>query len=672
MSSIFEKNTQYIAFNDIQLSDYEPALLKGIKEGLAEIQLICENKETANFNNTILALEESGSLLNRVTEVFFNLNSCVTNKEMQELAQKFSPLLSAYQNDIALNQALFDRVKYVYDHQKDQKLDTQDLMLLEKSYKGFSRNGALLNEADKDKLRKLDEELSMAQLKFGENVLAENNAYELHLTDENRLKGIPLNAQQSAQELAKQKEKEGYIFTLDYPSYLPVITYAQDRALREELTRASGAKAFKDNPYNNEKLVLRIVELRNERANLLGYNTHADYVLELRMAQDKKTVLDFLDQILVAAKPFAASELEELKELAKKDGIQELQKWDSSYYAEKLKKQKFDFDQEELRPYFQLDKVIDGVFEVATKLYGLSFKLNAQIPKYHPDVLCYDVFDGDQEIATFYADYFPRESKRQGAWMTSYKGQFKREDKKQNPVVSIVCNFTKPTQGTPSLLTFDEVTTLFHEFGHALHGLLANSKYESISGTSVYWDFVELPSQILENWCYQKECLDLFARHHETNQAIPQKFIQKIKEAAHFNSGLQTVRQVGLSLVDMLWHTQEGTLAQSVKEFEKEALKTTNVLPDIPESNLSCQFSHIFQGGYSSGYYSYKWAEVLAADAFELFLEKGVFDPPTAHQFKQHILSAGGSEHPMTLYKRFRGQEPDVNALLRSTGLVSK
>ena len=663
-----------IDFNNIKLEDYLPAIEQGIKEGLEDVEKIVNNPEAPNFENTIVALEESGDYLNKVTEVFFNLDSADTNPEMQQLAQQFSPMLSKYGNDISLNQQLFDKIKIVFDQQTTLNLDLEDTKLLDKTYKSFSRNGALLNKTQKEELRSIDEKLSLTSLKFGENVLAENNAFELHLTDVLDLAGLPESSIEAAAETAKEKGKTGWIFTLDYPSFIPFVTYSQKRNLRELMTKASGSKAFKNNEFNNEQNILDIVKLKFQRAQLLGYNSHADYVLEQRMAENKTTVLNFLDNILKAAFPFAKKEQEELKEMAKKDGILDFQRWDNAYYAEKLKMEKYDFDSEILRPYFKLENVIDGVFQVAKKLYGLHFELDNNIPKYHPDVLTYSVFDENNEFkALFYADYFPRASKRQGAWMTSYRGQFKRsqngQQNVQHPIVSIVCNFSKSTETKPSLLTFDEVTTLFHEFGHALHGLLANGKYESISGTNVFWDFVELPSQILENWCYEKECLDLFAKHYETGETIPQILIDKIKKSANFNAGMQTVRQVSLGMLDMNWHADKGVNAKSVKEFEDQSTAPTDLLPTIPTSSTSCSFSHIFHGGYSAGYYSYKWAEVLDADAFEYFQTKGIFNKEVADSFKKNVLSAGGSQHPKVLYKNFRGQEADVEALLRRSGL---
>ena len=661
---------QAIDFEQIKIEDYFPAFQKGIQLGLEDVDRITSNLQEASFENTILALEESGIYLNQVCEVFFNLNSADTNPEMQKLAQEVSPLLSKYQNDIALNEALFLRIKAVYDQMDSLGLDTESAMLLDKTYKGFSRNGALLNETQKDELRAIDEKLSLTSLKFGENVLEENNSYELHITDAKDLEGLPESSIESAEMTAKEKGKEGWVITLDYPSYVPFVTYSKNRALREELTKASGSKAFKANEFNNEQNILDIVRLKHQRANLLGYKSHADYVLEQRMAEKAQTVLDFLQNILEASMPFAQKELNELKEIAKQDGVEDFQRWDSAYYAEKLKMAKYDFDTELLRPYFKLEYVIDGVFQVAQKLFGLRFELDASIPKYHQDVLTYTVFDKDNNVkALFYADYFPRASKRQGAWMTSFRGQYKRKGKEQHPIVSIVCNFTKSTASKPSLLTFDEVTTLFHEFGDALHGLVADGKYESLSGTNVYWDFVELPSQILENWCFEKECLDLFAKHYQTNESIPQELIDKIKTSSNFNAGMQTVRQVGLGMLDMNWHSEKGITATSVKAFEEASNAPTELMASIPTSSTSCSFSHIFQGGYSAGYYSYKWAEVLDADAFEFFKEKGIFNQEVAQSFCKNILSAGGSEHPKVLYKRFRGQEPDVNALLRRAGL---
>jgi peptidyl-dipeptidase Dcp len=546
-------------------------------------------------------------------------------------------------------------------------------MLLEKQYKGFARNGANLKESDKSELRKIDAKLSKLSLQFGENVLAETNAFEMHLTDENELSGLPESVKEAASEIAKSKEKEGWIFTLDYPSYIPFMTYADNRELRKDLAIAAGKKAFQENVFNNEAVVLEIVKLRHQRANLLGYQTHAHFVLEERMAETPEKVISFSKDLLEKAKPAAQKEFDELEAYAKnRDNIDQLQKWDGSYYAEKLKKERFNLDQELLKPYFKLENVIDGVFTIANKLFDLKFEEIFDIEKYHEDVKTYNVTDTNSNfIAIFYADFHPRAGKRNGAWMTSYKPQQVKNGINERPHVSIVCNFTKPTETKPSLLTFNEVTTLFHEFGHALHGMLANTTYNSLSGTSVSWDFVELPSQVLENWCFEKEALELFARHYETDAVIPMEYVTKIKESASFHEGMQTLRQLSFGLLDMNWHGGESPESiTSVKEFENKAFENTKLYPDVAENCMSTAFSHIFQGGYSAGYYSYKWAEVLDADAFEYFLEKGIFNKEVATKFKENVLSKGGTEKPMELYKRFRGQEPKPDALLKRAGLL--
>jgi len=545
-------------------------------------------------------------------------------------------------------------------------------MLLEKQYKGFARNGANLNENDKNKLREIDAKLSKLSLQFGENVLAETNAFEMHLTNENDVSGLPESVKEAAQQLAKEEGKEGYIFTLQYPSYIPFLTYADNRELRKKMAIAAGKKAFQNNKFNNEHIVLEIVHLRHQRANLLGYKTHAHFVLEERMAEFPEKVIEFSNNLLEKAKPAAKKEFENLEKFAKDiDGIDRLQKWDGAYYSEKLKKELFDLDQEILKPYFKLENVIDGVYEIASRLYDLKFEEVFDIDKYHPDVKTYHVTDlRGNFIAVFYADYHPRKGKRNGAWMTSYKSQQIKNGINERPHVSIVCNFTKPTATKPSLLTFNEVTTLFHEFGHALHGMLANTTYNSLSGTSVSWDFVELPSQVLENWCYEKEALELFAKHYETGETIPMNYVEKIKESASFHEGMQTLRQLSFGLLDMKWHSENPSEIKSIKTFENAAFADTKLYPDVAENCMSTAFSHIFQGGYSAGYYSYKWAEVLDADAFEYFLEKGIFNKEVATKFKENVLSKGGTEKPMTLYKRFRGQEPKPEALLKRAGLV--
>ena len=659
-------------FSKIKTAHFLPAIQQLISETKKDIEAIAQNEAAPTFQNTTEALEATGEQLDRVTSIFFNLNSAETNEEIQKIAQEVSPLLSEFKNDLLLNEALFERVKLVFQQKDELSLNAEQHMLLEKQYKGFARNGANLSEEKKQQLRKIDSELSKLTLKFGENVLAETNAYEMHLTNENDLAGLPEGAKEAAAMTAKEKGKEGWIITLHYPSYIPFMKYAENRELRKELSLAFGAKAFQDNAYNNEATILKIVALRQERAQLLGYRSHAHFVLEERMAESPKKVNDFLNELLEKAKPAAKSEFDELQEYAKKlDGIDQLQKWDSAYYAEKLKQERFNLDDEKLKPYFPLHQVIDGVFTVAEKLYGLHFKEVTNIDTYHPEVKTYEVSDTEGAlVALFYADFHPRPGKRGGAWMTSYKPQQIKEGKNDRPHVSIVCNFTKPTESKPSLLTFNEVTTLFHEFGHALHGMLANTTYAGLSGTNVYWDFVELPSQVLENWCYEKESLNLFAKHYETGELIPMEYVEKIKESASFHEGMQTLRQLSFGLLDMAWHDGDPSGIQDVKTFENKAFESTQLFPDTPETCMSTSFSHIFQGGYSAGYYSYKWAEVLDADAFEYFKQEGIFNKKVAHKFKEFVLSQGGTQDPMELYKKFRGKEPNPEALLRRTGLL--
>ncbi|MAO09082.1 MAG: peptidase M3 [Alteromonas sp.] len=659
-------------FSKIKTAHFLPAIQQLISETKKDIEAIAQNEAAPTFQNTTEALEATGEQLDRVTSIFFNLNSAETNEEIQKIAQEVSPLLSEFKNDLLLNEALFERVKLVFQQKDELSLNAEQHMLLEKQYKGFARNGANLSEEKKQQLRKIDSELSKLTLKFGENVLAETNAYEMHLTNENDLAGLPEGAKEAAAMTAKEKGKEGWIITLHYPSYIPFMKYAENRELRKELSLAFGAKAFQDNAYNNEATILKIVALRQERAQLLGYRSHAHFVLEERMAESPKKVNDFLNELLEKAKPAAKSEFDELQEYAKKlDGIDQLQKWDSAYYAEKLKQERFNLDDEKLKPYFPLHQVIDGVFTVAEKLYGLHFKEVTNIDTYHPEVKTYEVSDTEGAlVALFYADFHPRPGKRGGAWMTSYKPQQIKEGKNDRPHVSIVCNFTKPTESKPSLLTFNEVTTLFHEFGHALHGMLANTTYAGLSGTNVYWDFVELPSQVLENWCYEKESLNLFAKHYETGELIPMEYVEKIKESASFHEGMQTLRQLSFGLLDMAWHDGDPSGIQDVKTFENKAFESTQLFPDTPETCMSTSFSHIFQGGYSAGYYSYKWAEVLDADAFEYFKQEGIFNKKVAHKFKEFVLSQGGTQDPMELYKKFRGKEPNPEALLRRAGLL--
>ncbi|PWB24281.1 M3 family metallopeptidase [Flavobacterium sp. HTF] len=659
-------------FSQIKIEDYFPAFQEGIALAKAEIDTIVNNPETPTFENTILAMEYAGDILDRLSSIFFNLNSAETNDEMQKIAQEVSPLLAEFGNDITLNAELFSKIKAVYNQKESLNLNPEQTTLLDKKYKSFSRNGANLAEDKKDRLREIDKELSKLSLQFGENVLAETNAFELHLTNESDLAGLPEGTIEAARLLAKSQEKEGWIFTLDHPSYIPFLTYADNRELRKKMAIAFGAKAFQNNEFDNQENVLKIAKLRFERANLLGYKTHAHFVLEERMAESPDKVFTFLNDLLAKAKPAAQKEFAELTAFAKKlDGIEQLEKWDGAYYSEKLKQQLFNLDDEKLKPYFQLEKVLDGAFTVAKKLYGLTFTEVFDIDKYHEEVTTYEVRDAENNLVSiFYADFFPRKGKRNGAWMTSFKSQYVKDGVNERPHISNVCNFTKPTETKPSLLTFNEVTTLFHEFGHGLHGMLANTTYPSLSGTSVFWDFVELPSQIMENWCYEPEALALFANHYETGEIIPIEYVQKIKESASFQEGLATLRQLSFGLLDMAWHGQDPTNITNLKTFETEQFANTQLYPDVKENAMSTAFSHIFQGGYSSGYYSYKWAEVLDADAFEFFQEKGIFNEEVAKKFKDNVLSKGGTEHPMTLYKRFRGQEPKPEALLKRAGLL--
>ena len=660
-------------FENITSKDFLPAIKESIEIARKEIESIRSSEADATFANTIEALDYTGNQLDRVTSVFFNLNSAETNDDIQRTAQEVSPLLSEFRNDITLDQKLFERIAKVYDQKEELALSTEQRMLLDKKYKSFARNGARLSQDKKEELRAIDKELSALTLKFGENVLAETNAYELHLTKKEDLTGLPEGAIESAKQLAEERNKPGWIITLDYPSYVPFMKYADNRALRKELSIAFGARAFKENTFDNQENVKKIASLRFSKAQLLGYKTYADFVLEERMAEKPGTVKKFLQNLLAKAKPAAKKEFEKLSAFAKeRDQLEQLEKWDGSYYSEKLKQKLFSIDDEALKPYFELESVLNGVFTIVQKLYGLTFKENTTVDVYHDEVQVFDVFDENHTfVALFYTDFHPRAGKRGGAWMTSYKSQMQKDQKEIRPHVSIVCNFTPATPSKPALLGFNEVTTLFHEFGHALHGMLANTTYPSLSGTSVYWDFVELPSQIFENWCYEEEALKLFAKHYKTGEIIPMDLVAKIKAAATFQEGMATLRQVSFGLLDLAWHGTDPTDVSEVKEYEKGIFKETSLYPDVEKNCMSTSFSHIFQGGYASGYYSYKWAEVLDADAFEYFKEQGIFNKEISTKFKDHILSKGGTENPMELYKRFRGKEPEPEALLRRAGLLN-
>jgi Zn-dependent oligopeptidase len=669
----FQTKHDTAPFSSIKIEDYKPAFIENIQSARAEIEAVTHNQEEPTFENTIEALEFSGHALDRLSSIFFNLNSAETSDEMQKIAQEVTPLLTEFSNDITLNEDLFKRIKFVHEQKENLNLSVEQATLLDKKFKSFSRNGALLSDEKKLKLREIDSELAKLKLTYGENILAETNKYQLHIVNEDDLKGLPEGTIEAAKSLAKSKDLEGYIFTLDMPSYLPFMTYLDNHELRKEMAIAAGKKCFQNNEFDNRDITLKIANLRFERSNLLGYKTHSHFVLEERMAQNPEKVKSFLTDLLEKAKPAAEREFAELAAFAKKlDGIEKLEKWDGAYYSEKLKQKLFNLDDEKLKPYFQLEKVLDGAFTIANKLFGLTFTEVFDIDKYHEEVTTYEVKDEfGALVSIFYTDFFPRRGKRNGAWMTSFKSQYIKDGKNERPHVSNVCNFTKPTETKPSLLTFNEVTTLFHEFGHGLHGMLANTTYPSLSGTSVFWDFVELPSQVMENWCYEPEALALFAKHYQTGEIIPQEYVEKIKESASFQEGMATMRQLSFGLLDMAFHSNDPSEIKDIKVFEKEIMKATNLYPDVSENCMSVSYSHIFNGGYSSGYYSYKWAEVLDADAFAYFQEKGIFDKETATKFKDNVLSKGGTELPMELYKRFRGQEPKADALLKRAGLLT-
>ncbi len=664
----FRTPHQSTPFGEIKPEHYIPAIKKDIQESLKAINKITDQKAQPSFDNTINALQNISELLERNSTILFNLNSAETTEEIQQITQQASPLLTKFQNDVRLNKVLFDRVKKVFENRETEILTSEQLTLLIKEFKSFARNGALLSDDEKLILREIDTEKAKLSLSFGENVLADTNDYLIHITEESQLKGLPDQVKEMGAEIAKSKNKTGWIFTLDYPSYVPFMTYLDDRELRRKMSLAFGQRGFRENDHNNSKIILKIIELRKKRAELLGYESHANFILSERMASSEKNVNNFLEDLYQKALPAAKKEWEELVSYAKKYlNIDQIEKWDTAYVSEKLKQAQLDLDEQLLKPYFQLEKVKLGLFEIVGKLYGLSFKKNKDIQVYHNEVEVYEVFNSHGYFhALLYTDFFPRKGKRNGAWMTSYRSQ----KKGQRPHVSIVCNFSKPTASLPSLLTFQEVTTLFHEFGHALHGILSETTYRALSGTNVYWDFVELPSQIMENWCYEKNALKLFAKHYKTNEIIPMEYIKKIQKVAHFQQGLQTLRQLGFAFLDLSYHNKKANEIKDIKNHEKEILDRMQFLGDYPENCISTAFSHIFQGGYSAGYYSYKWAEVLDADAFELFLEKGVFDLETSKSFKENILSKGGTEHPMILYKRFRGKAPNPKALLKRSGLV--
>ena len=674
--STYDTPHETVPFDKITINDFEPAIMKGIEEEDEVIDGIVNNPDTPTFENTIEALENSGELLSKVTEVFFNLLSAETTDEMDELAQKLSPILSEHGNNITLNEKLFERVKAVYENVDKNSLTKEQQRLLQDSYDSFVRNGANLNEEDKQKYRQLTSELGVLSLQFSQNKLKDLNAFTLHITDEAELEGLPESAVDAAKEEAKSRNLEGWVFTLQAPSYGPFLTYSAKRELRKQMYMAYNTICTHDNENNNLDIVKQIVNHHREIAQLLGYKTYADYTLVKRMAQNSETVYNLLNQLLEAYKPTAKKEVEEVRKMAKEmtgDEQFELQPWDFGYYSNKLKERDYNINSEMLRPYFELSKVKKGVFGLATKLYGISFKLNKDIPVYHPDVEAYEVFDKDGTyLAVLYCDFHPRKSKKSGAWMTSYKEQWiDKNGVNSRPHVSVTMNLTKPTAEKPSLLTLGEVETFLHEFGHSLHGMFANTKYKSLSGTNVYWDFVELPSQFMENYAVEKDFLNTFAFHYQTGEPLPDELIQRIVKSRNFNVAYACLRQLSFGLLDMAYYTKETAFDDDVKEFEKTAWKETQLLPQVPEACMSVQFSHIMAGGYSAGYYSYKWAEVLDADAFSLFKQNGIFDSATAQRFRDNVLSKGGTEPPMDLYIRFRGQKPSINALLKRNGIQS-
>ena len=662
-----------VPFHLIRLEHYEPAIREGMRQEDEEIAAIVTNTEAPTFANTILPLAESGKLLERVTTVLFNLMSAETCDELEAIAEKMMPELSEHSNNISLNPELFARVKAVYEQRETLTLTPEERQLLEKTYDGFRRNGANLSDADKETYRRLSMELSTLTLRFSQNHLKETNRYELVLTQAEQLKGLPPSAVEAAAHTAAEKGKEGWVITLQAPSYVPFMKYSDCRDLRRELYMAYNTQCTHDNEQNNFDIVRQLVNHRMELARLLGYTDYADYVLRKRMAEDSAHVYRLLDDLLEAYTPAAHREVAEVEALARRlEGNDfQLMPWDFSYYSEKLKNEKYQFDEEALRPYFELSRVKEGVFGLATRLYGITFRRNPDIPVYHPDVDAYEVFDTDGSyLAVLYTDFHPRAGKRSGAWMTSYKEQWTEADGTDSrPHVSVTMNFTKPTADKPALLTFSEVTTFLHEFGHALHGMFARTRFQSMSGTNVYWDFVELPSQFMENFAIEKDFLHTFARHYQTDAPIPDEWIQRIVDASNFNVAYSCLRQVSFGLLDMAWYTRREPFSGDVAAYERQAWQRAQLLPPVDSTCMSVQFGHIMSGGYSAGYYSYKWAEVLDADAFSVFKQHGIFDRATADSFRQHILSKGGTEHPMTLYKRFRGQEPTIDALLKRNGI---
>lgn len=669
--SKFKTPFQTIPFNQIENKDYLPAFEEAMKIHKAEIELIINNRQKPTFENTIVALERSGSLLTQVSSPFYNLLSSETSDELQEIAEKISPLQTEHSNAIRLNEKLFARVKAVYDMKDKLKLTAEESMLLKETYDGFADNGANLSLADKEIYRELTKELNMLSLQFGQNVLKETNKWSLLITDKNLLKGLPDDVMDLLVANAKKANKEGWLLNLKVTTYVPFMKYAENRDLRRELYMANSTRNLVGGDYDNREIIRKIVDTRLKIANLLGHKSYADQVLVHRMAEKKENVYKLLDDLTNAYKPYAVKEYEEVQKFADSKGAYfKVQPWDWAYYSEKLRDEKYSINDELLKPYFELENVKKGVFGLATRLYGLQFIKNEKIQVYNPEVDVYEVKDKSGKlISVLYTDFHPRDSKRAGAWMNEFKGQWVEKGKDSRPHITIVMNFTRPSENKPALLNFDEVTTFLHEFGHALHGMLTSCKYASLSGTNVYRDFVELPSQIMENWATQKEFLDGFAVHYQTGEKIPAALIQKIKDSENFNAAYGCLRQLSFGYLDMKWHTIEKPFTGDIIMNEKEAMAGTQILPVVYEAGISPTFSHIFAGGYAAGYYSYKWAEVLDADAFSVFLEKGIYDTETASSFLENILKKGGTEHPMVLYKRFRGQEPGIDALLKRNGI---
>ncbi len=670
LKKTYETPHETAPFNDIRLEDYEPAFMEGIRQDDELTEQIINNPEPPTFDNTI-AFNVPDNLLSRVSNVFFNLLSAETNDDMDALAQKMSPILTEHANNILLNEKLFARIKAVYEHHRP--LTPEEQTLLEKTYDGFVRNGAGLSPEDKGKFREISKELSQLTLQFSQNNLKETNKFQLHLTDANDLSGLPESAKEAAALAAKEQGLEGWVFTLHAPSYNPFMTYADSRELRKKMYMARNTICTHGNEYDNKEIVKRIVNLRRERAQLLGYNTYADFVLKKRMAENSQNVYQLLNDLLEAYLPTAQEEVKAVEKTAQamegNDFV--LQPWDFGYYSHKLQLEKYNIDAEMLRPYFELSKVKQGVFGLATRLYGITFKENPAIPVYHPDVTAYEVYDSDGSfLAVLYTDFHPRKGKQSGAWMTSYKDQWIDNDgTNHRPHVSVTMNLTKPTETKPALLTLGEVETFLHEFGHALHGIFANTRFESLSGTNVYWDFVELPSQIMENFAIERDFLNTFAQHYQTGEPLPDELIDRIVQSRNFNVAYACIRQVSFGLLDMAYYTQDHPFNEEILPFEKQAWSKAQLLPQPEETCMSVQFGHIMSGGYAAGYYSYKWAEVLDADAFSLFKQKGIFNHEVAQSFRDNILSKGGTESPMTLYKRFRGQAPTIDALLDRNGI---